>query len=184
MLSRVARRGAGGFNIFAAATAMALENGSVNLGQGAPSFATPDFVKECAGEAVDGNSNQYTRPGGNPLLMETLSAFYQDKFQRRLNPMTEITSCNGAQEGIFNILVSFCDPGDEIVTIQPYFDAYRKAAEMVGVETKGVPLRFVSSGQGIQSAADFRLDVDELEKCISEKTKVLILNVSCCFLSL
>jgi len=173
LLARRARQRGGG-NIFAAATAMALEHGSVNLGQGAPSFQMPDFAKKCAIRSVEQGNNQYTRPGGNPLLMETLSEFYRPYFGRRLDPLKEITSCNGAQEGIFNILATFCDPGDQVVCIEPYFDAYRKAAEMVGVETKGVPLR--RSSESSRSASEFVLDMDELERCLSDDTKVLILN--------
>ncbi|GBG30236.1 Kynurenine--oxoglutarate transaminase [Hondaea fermentalgiana] len=160
-------------NIFAAATAMAAEYGSVNLGQGFPSFPTPDFVKKCAAVAITDNHNQYTRPAGNPVLVETLKSIYDPLFNRNLDAMSEIAVCSGAQEGIYNILVSFCDEGDTVLCVEPYFDAYKKAADLLGVQTQGVPLR---QTPGATSAGDFKLDVDELDKAITSKTKVLVLN--------
>ncbi|KDO16978.1 hypothetical protein SPRG_17576 [Saprolegnia parasitica CBS 223.65] len=57
-----------GKNVFAEFSALAAKHNSLNLGQGFPSFGTPAFLKEAAIEAIAGEHNQYTRPGGNPAL--------------------------------------------------------------------------------------------------------------------
>jgi len=160
-------------NIFAAATQLANKHGSVNLGQGFPSFPTPDFVRKLAQESIEEGNNQYARPAGHPFLVETLSEFYGDAFGKKLEPMTEISVCSGGQEGIYNVLAAFCNEGDEIMCIEPYFDSYKKAADLLGVVTKGVPLRLEPGGK---TAASYKLDVSNLDEAISEKTKVLILN--------
>lgn len=62
--------------------------------------------------------------------------------------------------------------------VEPYFDAYRKAATLVGAVTKGVPLRLdggESSGPSIDSSA-YKLDMSELEAAMSDRTRVLVLN--------
>jgi len=164
--------GRSGGNIFAATTAMANACGSVNLGQGFPSFATPEFVNECAKDAI-GDHNQYTRPGGNPALVEVIGKMYSPLLGREIDPMSQVSVSAGAQEGIFNILATFCDPGEEVVCVEPYFDAYKKAADMAGAKVKGVPLRLP---EGSTSAGDFKLDIDELDSTLSDKTKLLILN--------
>mmetsp|Transcript_30349 Transcript_30349/g.48327 ORF Transcript_30349/g.48327 Transcript_30349/m.48327 type:complete len:428 (-) Transcript_30349:5540-6823(-) len=161
-------------NIFADATAMANKHASVNLGQGFPSFPTPDFVKKCAQDAVAHNHNQYTRPGGNPYLVETLAEYYSSSFQRRVDPLTEIATCSGAQEGIFNVVATFCNQGDQVLCVEPYFDAYKRAADLVGAITKGVPLRM--QGSDPTTSASLKLDVNELDNAITDKTKLLILN--------
>lgn len=130
-------------------------------------------MKNCAADAIATNHNQYTRPAGNIELVETLSKVYEPILGRTPNPMTEIAVCSGAQEGIYNILVSFCNEGDSVLCIEPYFDAYKKAADLLGVETKGVPLRPIP---GAKTSADFKLDVHELDKAITADTKVLVLN--------
>lgn len=159
--------------MFAAFTAMAQKHDAVNLGQGFPSFGTPDFVKEAAARAVQEEYNQYSRPGGHMRLNECLASFYSPVFRRNLDPLTNITVYNGAQGALYNIILSFCDAGDEIAVIEPFFDAYNKAAMLVGAETRGVPLRLQ---EGSLSAADYQLDLRELDKCLSDRTRLLILN--------
>jgi len=106
--------------------------------------------------------------------MDTLSKFYSPIYNRELDAMKQIVSCNGGQEGIFNVLSTFMTTGDEVLCIEPYFDAYKKAADMVGVKTVGVPLRFNSQSTKISSM--FELDLDELESKITANTKLLVLN--------
>jgi len=142
--------------------------------EGFPSFDTPEFVVKCVQDALgQGIHNQYTRPGGNPILVQTLAEMYSPLFQRELDPMSEVSVCSGAQEGIFNILATYCNPGDQVVCIEPYFDAYKKAADLVGAETVGVPLRLEAGGA---TSADFKLNLGDLERAITDNTKLLILN--------
>jgi len=117
--------------------------------------------------------NQYSRPGGHPEFVETIAKFYQPIYKRELNPLSEVVSCNGAQEGIFNIFLSFCNRSDEVVCIEPFFDVYKKCADMVGANTVGVPLRLEGNGK---SSSSFKLDLKELDNAITERTKVLFLN--------
>lgn len=96
---------------------------------------------------------------------------YTPLYGRSLDPLKEIVSCNGAQEGIFNIVVTFCEPSDEVICVEPYFDVYRKCVEMIGAKVVGVPLRLSSADA--TSSSSFTLDVSELEQKITDKTKLM-----------
>ena len=164
-------------NVFATFTALANQCGAINLGQGFPTFPPPQFLLDAACEAIMGGHNQYTRPGGHPELVKTLAAHYSPRLGRSLDPMSEIVTCNGAQEGIFVAVTTFCEEGDEIVCIEPYFDAYRKAAQVVGATCRGVPLRYAGGGSAQpERAAELTLDLAELESHLSERSRLLILN--------
>ena len=141
------------------------------------SFQSPDFLKSAAGSAIDDGQNQYTRPGGSPFLVETLAEFYKPIFKRTIDPMSEIVSFNGAQTGIFSIMASFCNPGDEVVCIEPFFDAYKKASALVGAKTVGVPLDFNPSASVNVDNNKIVIDRTMVEEVkLKDKTHFLILE--------
>lgn len=145
---------------------------AVNLGQGYPDFAMPDFVKQAAIEAIQGDYNQYSRPAGHSRLVRTLAARYTPKFGRALNAAEEIAVVGGATNAIFSAVVALVDPEDEVVCVEPFFDAPKIAADLMGAKTIGVPLR----SDWAKTSADWRLDLDELEAALSPRTKLLVLN--------
>jgi aspartate/methionine/tyrosine aminotransferase len=67
-------------------------------------------VKEAAVEAIRGNHNQYTRPGGQPDYVKVLAELYSPLFAREINPLSEIVTFNGAQEGIASIMAALVEP--------------------------------------------------------------------------
>ena len=161
-------------NLFAAFTALANEHQAINLGQGFPTFGTPQFVIDNVAKAVNNQPfNQYSRPGGHLQLNQTLATHYTPEFNQKLDPISNICTFTGAQGGLFNTIQSFLNPGDEICTIEPYFDAYKKAADVVGAVTIGVPLRLPSTAT---TASDYKIDIDELRATLTPKTKMLMLN--------
>lgn len=68
------------------------------------------FVKQAAIDAINGDNNQYTRPGGQVEYVKVLAEMYSPLFQRELNPMTNIVTFNGAQEGIAAIMAAMLEP--------------------------------------------------------------------------
>eukprot|EP00041_Stephanoeca_diplocostata_P017470 m.352769 g.352769 ORF g.352769 m.352769 type:complete len:484 (-) comp20711_c0_seq4:142-1593(-) len=160
-------------NIFAHFSQLALQYNAVNLGQGCPSENPAQFIVDAAAESLHAGHHQYHRPGGHPILINAVAKHYSASFGRDIDPLTEVTAFNGAQHGIALSIASLCNPGDEIVVIEPYFDAYRKAANLVGATIRGVPMRIPA---GIHSAHDCSIDPDALERAITPRTKLLLLN--------
>lgn len=61
-------------------------------------------------DAINGNFNQYTRPGGNLDYVKVLADLYSQLYDRALDPMKEVVTFNGAQEGIAMILAAMVEP--------------------------------------------------------------------------
>jgi aspartate/methionine/tyrosine aminotransferase len=162
-----------GVTVFAEFTALANEVGAVNLGQGFPNFPAPDFVKTAAQQAIAADLNQYARSAGHPRLVNALAALYSPLFGRTLNPLTEIVVTVGATEGIFATVQALVNPGDEVILIEPFYDSYPAVVTMAGGTAVYVPLR---APAGARSAAEWRLDLDELAAAFTPRTKLLILN--------
>lgn len=105
---------------------------------------------------------------------------------RDINPLREIITFNGAQEGIVSIFAACCDPGDEVIVVEPYFDAYLQAATLFQLKTHGIPLElpplvreeYQSKENSVRSfsAGELVLDMERLEEMITPKTKLLVLN--------
>jgi aspartate/methionine/tyrosine aminotransferase len=74
--------------------------------------------------AVRGNFNQYCRSRGDLALVNALSKHYSPLVGREIDPLTEITVSVGATEGLFAIMQSYLNPGDEVVTLEPAFDMF------------------------------------------------------------
>lgn len=162
-----------GATVFAEYTALALEHNAVNLGQGFPNFPAPDFVKAAAQQAIGDDLNQYARSAGQHRLVNALAKIYGPLFDRDLNPQTEIVITTGATEGIFATVQALVQAGDEVILIEPFYDSYAPSVIMAGGTPVYVPLR---PQPDAATAADWVLDMAELEAACTERTRLLILN--------
>ncbi|MEZ4633175.1 MAG: aminotransferase class I/II-fold pyridoxal phosphate-dependent enzyme [Deinococcales bacterium] len=156
-----------GETVFATFSRMAKELGAVNLGQGFPDFPPPDFALKALSNAVQGYQ-QYAPLFGMPELMSTLAQSYSPRFQRDLNP-SHILITVGATEALFASIQALIDIGDEVILLEPFYDAYPADVIMAGGIPRYVPLRPDESGQ-------WQLDLEELTKAFNHKTKAIILN--------
>lgn len=162
-----------GQTVFAEFSAMALQYNAVNLGQGFPNFAAPDFIKQAAKDAIDADLNQYARGAGQMRLVNALSQTYSPLFGREIDPIGEIVVTTGATEGIFATMQGLVDPGDEVILLEPFYDSYPAAVIMAGGTPVYVPLR---AAEGTKLASEWKVDMDELDAAFSPRTKLLVIN--------
>lgn len=155
-----------GTSIFAEMSRLAVQHGAVNLGQGFPDFAGPDFVKEAAKAAIDADLNQYAVSHGAPRLRTAIARTWGAAMGREIDVDREITITSGATETIFDALQAFLGPGDEVVSFEPFYDSYSTSAILAGGQLVPVTLR----------PPDWSFSMDELRSAISPRTKVLLLN--------
>jgi len=153
-------------NIFSEMNALAKEHHSVNLGHGFPDFSAPDFIKNAAIKAIEGDRNQYTSGRGVLSLRQALSDRMEQRYHLNYNPETDITVTQGATEAIFSAMIALVDPGDEVILFEPCYSTYLPGIQMAG----GVP-KFYSL-----LPPDWSLDPEKLASLFSEKTKVILLN--------
>lgn len=155
-----------GTTIFAEMTALAQRFDATNLGQGFPDFDTPDFVKRAAIRAIEAGRNQYCRTHGVPELTSAIAEHQKRFWGLSYDPETEITVYSGATEAIAATLQALCNAGDEVVLFEPFYDSYRASVAMAGAVDRVVTL----------GAPDFALEAESLERAITPRTRVLLLN--------
>ncbi len=153
-------------SIFGVISKLAREHNAVNLGQGFPDFDGPEWMKDIAYKKMQEGHNQYAPFPGTVHLREEVSNYYKKFYQLNYNPESQITITVGATEAIYLVINALINPGDEVVVLEPFYDSYVASIKMAG----GIPVPVT------MHAPDFTVDKAELEKAISPKTKLLILN--------
>ena len=156
-----------GETVFATYTRLAEQYGAVNLGQGFPDFAPPDFALDALREAASG-PQQYAPLPGLPVLLEAVANKMSVSLGREVSAPENVQITVGATEALFAIMQAFVGPGDEVVVLEPFYDAYPADVIMAG----GVPKFVALEPQG----NDWILDVDALTAAFTAKTKAIILN--------
>ena len=161
------RLAAFGVTIFSEMTALALEHDAINLGQGFPNWDGADFVKELARRSLEkGGSDQYPPSQGVPALRQAIADRYGPLLGRALDPASEITVTCGCTEALAASFLGLVDPGDEVILIEPFYDAYPVFVSMTAAVPRYVTLRPPS----------FELDLEELRAAFSPKTKAIVVN--------
>jgi N-succinyldiaminopimelate aminotransferase len=137
------------------------EHGAVDVATGSPSFpaAGQDLV-EAACAALRSGSNQYADPAGDRDLRVAAAAVHG------ADPDTEITVTAGATEGLNVVLQALVQPGDEVVVLEPFFEAYPAAIRLAGARPRFVRLR----GPG------WHWDPAELAAAFTAQTRAVIVN--------
>jgi N-succinyldiaminopimelate aminotransferase len=166
-MTRAAARWQGfGTTIFTEMSALAERTGAINLGQGFPDEDGPAEVLEAAARAMRDGHNQYAPLPGVPALREAIAAHQARFYGIEVDPETEVQVTFGATEAIAAALLGICEPGDEVVCLEPYYDSYAAGIAMAGAVRRPVTLR----------APDWAIDPDALEAAITPKARVLLLN--------
>ncbi|GGF36527.1 pyridoxal phosphate-dependent aminotransferase [Williamsia phyllosphaerae] len=154
--------------IFAEMSQLAATHDAINLGQGFPDTDGPQAMLDAARGAIAEGHNQYPPGPGIPALRQAVADHQLRCYGLEYDPASEILITVGATEAIAGSLVGLVEAGDEVVMIEPYYDAYAAATAMAGGVRRTVPL--VADGDG------FVLDRDALANAITDATRVLIVN--------
>ncbi len=154
-------------NPFTELTALAVKHNAVNLGQGFPDWAVPDFVLAAATESLKTASHQYTAPRGIPRLLNAVAALLEPQIGK-IDPLEEITITVGATQALHAALAALVNPGDEVILLEPKFDSYTPQVRLCD----GVPV-FV---QLEPVEGKWILNLDKLKAAITPRTKGIILN--------
>lgn len=150
----------------------------LNLGQGFTDYPVPTHVTDTLSKIPSGDNcllNQYTRGFGHPRLVNALAKLYSTVTGITYDPLSEVLVTVGAYEALYSAIQGHIDDGDEVIIIEPFFDSYEPVVKICGGISKFIALQPNKTGDYI-SSADWVLDMDELEKLFSNKTKMIILN--------
>lgn len=155
-----------GTSIFSTMSRLVFENQAVNLGQGFPDFDGPLWLMEEAFKAMKEGKNQYAPTQGILSLRKAISEMQKYYYGLEWNPESEITITAGATEALYSTFNALVNEGDEVIMFEPFYDSYQADVILAG----GIP-KFVTLKK-----PDFHFDFDELEKLISNKTKIIVIN--------
>ncbi len=161
-------------NIFAEMSALAVSTGAVNLGQGFPDYAGPQQVLDAAAAAVLAGHNQYPPGRGVPELRLAIAEHHRRFYGQDVDPDTEVCVTAGATEALAGVLLGLIRPGDEVVVIEPYYDAYAADIARAGGVQVNVPLRWRSAAD--VAGAGFALDTDALRAAVHPGTRMIVVN--------
>src|SRR3954468_1583504 len=134
----------------------------INFSIGLPDFDVPDLAKRAAIESIEKGNNRYTQTQGIPELRAALRESLSKEIGRDVG---EVLITSGVSGGLFLAILATVNPGDEAIFLDPYFVMYKHLLTMAG--GKAVP---------VDSYPDFRFHAERVERAITPKTKLLILN--------
>lgn len=154
-----------GTTIFTEMTALAKRTGAVNLGQGFPDTDGPPAVLAAAQSAIAAGLNQYPPLDGLPELREAIA---RQRLSRYGQEAGDILVTMGATEAIAAALIGLCEPGDEVVVFEPYYDSYLANLAMADAVRK--PVQLTADGDR------FTFDPDALVRAIGPRTRLILLN--------
>jgi N-succinyldiaminopimelate aminotransferase len=163
-----------GTTIFSEMTALAQANQAVNLGQGFPDEDPPATVVEAAVAAMHAGHHQYAPGPGVPALREAIAAHQRRFHGLTYDPDAEVTVTFGATEAVAAAILALCEVGDEVVVLEPTYDAYGAVIAMAGAVPVPVPLTPPASGA--PADARFLLDPDALAAAIGPRTRLVLIN--------
>jgi aspartate aminotransferase/aminotransferase len=137
----------------------------INLSIGQPDFDVAQPVKRAAVAAIEAGKNTYTQTQGIPELRD-LVAKEELAFTKRQYAPEQVLITSGVSGGLFLALLTLVDDGDEVIVPDPYFVMYKHLVNLFG----GKPVYLDTYG------SDFGIDPEKLERLITPKTKLLLLN--------
>jgi N-succinyldiaminopimelate aminotransferase len=152
--------------IFAEMSALAARTGAINLGQGFPDADGPASLLEDAIAAIRTGANQYPPGPGVPELRTAIAGHQKRFYGLDVDPDTEVLVTAGATEAIAATILALTEPGDEVVTFEPYYDSYAASIALSAAIRRTVVLR----------RPTFSFDPDELAGAFTSRTRLVLLN--------
>jgi methionine aminotransferase len=155
-----------GESIFATMTKMAADHNAINLSQGFPDFnCSEELLERVAFYQIKG-FNQYAPMPGVLGLRKKISSKTEKLYGRKYNPESEIVVTAGGTQALYTAITAIVSAGDEVIIFEPAYDSYAPAVKL----NDGIPV-YIPLNQG-----DYSINWDIVEKSITNKTKLIILN--------
>ena len=155
-----------GTSIFAIMSKMANEYNAINLSQGFPDFNCSSELIQLVNKYMKEGYNQYAPMEGVIKLRQKIVEKTEFLYNAKYNPESEVTITAGATQAIFSAITTFINEGDEVIVFEPAYDSYVPAIILNGGQPVYVQLKY----------PDFHIDWDEVQKAISSRTRMIIIN--------
>ncbi len=157
---------AGGTNIFTIMSKLATEHKAINLGQGFPDFECDEKLKKLVSKYVTEGKNQYAPLAGLPKLNQTLSTKMERLYGMPIDPNAQICVTAGATQALYTAIMTFVQPGDEVIIFEPAYDCYTPQIKLAGGTVKPYQMTY----------PDYGIDWNQVKDMISDNTRMIIIN--------
>ncbi len=134
----------------------------INFSIGLPDFDVPEDAKKVAIDSINAGNNRYTPTQGIEPLRARLKADLSTEMGRDIG---DVFITSGVSGGLLLAVLATINPGDEAIFLDPYFVMYKHLVTMAG-----------GTSVTVDSYPDFRFHADRVEKAITPRTKLLMLN--------
>ncbi|MDT2640582.1 pyridoxal phosphate-dependent aminotransferase [Enterococcus dongliensis] len=138
----------------------------IDLSIGDPDLVTNSAIIEAAYADVKQGATNYTAPAGSKDFLQAVIDFYQKKYELTFQ-QEQVRATVGALHAMYLVMQVLLDPGDEVIIHEPYFSPYREQVVLSG----GIPITVPTYEKN-----GFQLDVEDLKKVITKRTKAIIIN--------
>ena len=155
-----------GTTIFTRMSQLAQQHGALNLSQGFPDFPAEPRLLDALNRQVLAGRNQYAPMPGVPELRQQISRLIERVYGVQVCADSEVTITSGATEALFVAIQALVRTGDEVIVFDPAYDSYQPAVELAGGKTVHIQL----------CAPDYRVDWAAVERRISDRTRLIIVN--------
>lgn len=154
-----------GTTIFTTMSKLAAENKAINLSQGFPNFKTDLQLINIIKENAEKDFHQYLPMSGFPSLLEGIASLVYKQYQRNVDPSLNLLVTAGATQAIFTTIQALVQAGDEVIILDPSYDCYEAPVILAGAKSLRIPLN-----------DDFLPDWNKISQCVSDKTRLIIVN--------
>ncbi len=155
-----------GTTIFTVMSKLAMDQGAINLSQGFPDFDVDPKLIALVNDHMNAGDNQYAPMQGVAQLRIKIAEKTKALYNAVVNPETQITITAGATEALYAAITTVVRPHDEVIIFEPAFDTYAPAIRL----NHGIPVYMA------MTFPDYSINWDAVEKKISDKTRLMILN--------
>src|SRR5947208_10581296 len=155
-----------GTTIFTVMSALAVQHGAVNLGQGFPDYPIDPALIDLVAAAMRAGHNQYPLMPGVMKLGEAIAAKVFRLYGRAYDPEREVTVTTGATQAIYTAIQALAHPGDEVIVFEPAYDSYIPSIRLAGATPVALPLM----------VPDYRIDWPAVAAAITPRTRVILIN--------
>jgi aspartate/methionine/tyrosine aminotransferase len=153
-------------SIFSTMSALAVEHGAVNLGQGFPDSPGPEDVRRKAAQAVVDGNNQYPPSPGLPELRQAVAGHYRRFQGLDLDWKSQVIVTSGATEALAASILALLSPGDEAVILEPAYDSYGPQVQRAGGAPRYVRLE----------PPQWTITREALEAVTTPRTRIILFN--------
>ena len=138
----------------------------IHMEVGEPDFLPPPIVKEALQEVYDKGFLKYGQSKGIPQFRQAISEYVSKKFETNIEQENVLVT-PGARFGIFTVINTILNPGDELIVIEPAWPAYKDCALYTGVKVRTINTTLENNWEP---------SISELEQTINSNTKMIALN--------